>query len=269
MLGILIAKKEMRPGFTDLVGAIKHLRVVLFITLSDLRARYKRSVLGPLWLTLGTAIGSAGLGFVWSELLRVDAATFIPAITIGLILWQFIAGVITESASIFYRQAHFIRNISLPLSIHPIQLLLKQLINFLHNIPVFLVVALIFDVPFSFDTLMFIPGLLLTALNLLWISLIIGMLGARFRDFEHLVASVMPLLLFLSPVLYRPSHLPFSQELIWMNPLSYFIELIRSPLLGENLPVFILLMSIIMLIAGWAGTLWLFNRKRNRIVFWV
>jgi len=82
------------------------------LALSDVRARYKRSVLGPLWLTLGTAAGSVGLGLLWSELLKIEAKDFVPSLTAGLILWQFISGVITESSTLYGRQAAIIRNMT-------------------------------------------------------------------------------------------------------------------------------------------------------------
>ncbi|WP_159913136.1 ABC transporter permease [Pantoea sp. 18069] len=257
------------PAKDDLKRAFENWSVVSFMALSDMRARYKRSVLGPLWITLGTAIGSVGLGMLWSELLKVDAKSFVPTLTAGLIIWQLVSGVITESCGLYGRQASIIRNMNLPLSIHPLQLIFRHLVNFAHNIPVFIVLALILNVPFNLNTLLFIPGLLLVSLNLLWICLVVSLLGARFRDLEHIVGTVIPLLMFVSPVFYRPAYLPFSQNIIWANPLSYFIEIIRDPLLGVAPPMFVIQTNLLMLVVGWIGAVWLFNKKHNRIAFWV
>ncbi len=257
------------PGLADVVKTSHCFRIVLFLAFSDVKARYKRSVLGPFWLTLGTAVGSAGLGLLWSELLRMDAKTFVPSLTAGLILWQFIAGVVSESSVLFSRQASIIRNLNLPLSIHPAQLLLRHLINLVHNIPVFFLVTFVLGHPLSIEAWLALPGLVLVALNLLWLALLIGLLGARFRDLEYLIAMVMPLLMFISPVFYRPNYLPFSEQLIWFNPFSHFIEIIRYPLFGLAPPDFIIVTLISMLVVGWTFTLWLFNQKRHRIAFWV
>lgn len=256
-------------ALTDIVQAISLYRVIIFMALSDLKARYKRSVLGPFWLTLSTAIGSAGLGFLWSELLKVDARTFVPMLTAGLIIWQFISGSIIEAAPLFYRQASIIRNINLPLSIHPAQLMLRQLINLMHNVPVFILVALGLGLDVNSNAWLAIPGLLIVTLNLLWITLLIGLLGARFRDLEYFINSIIPLLMFLSPVFYRPDYLPFSEKIIWMNPLSHLIEIVRYPLLGSLAPNFVIATNLIMLSVGWLFTLWFFNRKHNRVAFWV
>lgn len=257
------------PGLADIVASLARWRVALYLAWSDTRARYRRSVLGPFWLTLGTAVGVAGLGLLWSELLKIDRATFIPSLTAGLIVWQFLAGSITESTTVFIRQANVIRNLQLPYFLHPLQLTLRHFVNFAHNLVVYVVVAVLLQVPATWQTLWVLPGIILVALNLLWINLIFGMLGARYRDFEYAVAALVPLLFFVSPVLYRPGYLPFSAELIWLNPISHFIELIRAPLLGTTPPLHTLLVTGGLALFGWMLTIAFFNTRRNRIAFWV
>lgn len=257
------------PALTDLRHAWGLLHVIAFIAASDLRARYRRSVLGPFWMTLGTAAGTLGLGLVWSELLRMERASFVPSLTCGLILWQLLSGCILESTTTYWRQAALIRNLSMPLSMPPIQMVLKHLINFAHNLPVLVVVVLMFDVPVTRYTLLALPCLLLVAANLLWLALLLSMLGARFRDLEYVLGAAMPLLMFLSPVFYRPDYLPFSAEFIWFNPFSHLIELMRYPLLGSAPPGFVVLTNALLCLGGWIATLWLFNAKRNRIAYWI
>lgn len=259
----------LQPGTADIVEGIRHLRVVGYLAYSDVRARYKRSVLGPLWLTLSTALGSAGLGFIWSELMHMDPKSFVPSLTAGLILWQLMSPLIMDASTLFGRQASMIRNLNLPISIHPMLLLLRHLVNLLHNIPVFFVVSLALGNSFGPVALLAIPGLLLVCANLLWVVLLVSVLGARFRDLEYLVASAMPILMFVSPVFYRPNYLPFSENVMWFNPFSHLIELVRDPLLGSAPPLFVVEVNVAMLIVGGGLTLWLFNRKRTRIPFWI
>lgn len=256
-------------GINDIVNTFKNWRIINFIAISDLQARYKRSVLGPIWLTIGTAAGSVGLGVLWSELLKIEAKSFIPSLTLGLILWQLISGIVSESAILFGRQASIIRNIKLPLGIHPFQLVFKHVINLLHNVPIFLILIIVFNLKISAVNLLFIPGLFLLILNLIWISFFISIVGARFRDMEFIVSAILPLLMFISPVFYRPNYIPFSEVIIWFNPLSHLIEIVRSPLLGSAAPNFVIYTNVGMLLFGGGFTLWLFNKKLNRIAFWV
>lgn len=265
-------RTDVQPSATivsDLQQTLNAARVVLFMAWSDVRSRYKRTILGPLWLTLGTLLGTAGLGYIWSELFHLDRATFVPALTSGLIVWQFLSGCITEAPTTFNRQAGIIRNMEVPLSIHPAQMVTKHFINLLHTAPVFVVVAVLMNVHVGWPTLLFIPCLMLVTANLAWITFLLSILGARFRDLEYLVAAVMPLLMFLSPVMYRPNFLPISGHLLWFNPLSHLIELLRYPLLGTIPPGFIVWTSICMAVVGWGVVLVLFHRVHSRIAFWI
>jgi ABC-type polysaccharide/polyol phosphate export permease len=257
-----------RSGLTDIVESIKRSDVVLYLAWTDIRARYRRSVLGPFWITLGTAIGVVGLGYLWSTLLRIDRATFIPSLAAGLILWQLISGLLTESATIFARQGNVIRNFRAPYFVHCLQLLLRQVVTFTHNSLVVIAVIFLLDVPVTWQTLWVIPAFILLLLNLLWLSLLVGICGARFRDIEHGIAAMMPLFFFISPVLYRPDQLPFDAWIIWINPFSYFIEIVRPPLLGIAPEPIALIGAVTMALAGWGITLAVFNAKRHRIAFW-
>ncbi len=256
-------------GLSDILRTFKMPRLIFYMAWSDVRARYKRSVLGPIWITIGTAIGVVGLGFIWSELFKRDRADFIPMLTVGLVLWQFMSGCVTESTSVFFRQAGIIRNLNLPLSLHPALLVLRLIINLFHNIPLFFIVMYVLGRQMNVNAWMAIPALCLVFANLYWMSLLLGMLGARFRDFEYLVNMIMPILMFLSPVFYQPNALPFSGKYIWFNPFADMIEIIRYPLLGQATPDFLYIINLGMLFVGGGLTVLLFGAKRNRIAFWV
>ena len=254
---------HFRTGFS------RYAALVAYMAWTDMQSRYKRSVLGPLWLTLGTAVGTLGPGILWSELLHMDRNVFIPPLTAGLIIWQFITGCITDGPSVLTRQASIIRNIPLPLMIHPVQSVVKHLINLLHNLPIFIIVVGLLHVPVNLNTLLVIPALALTVLNLLWASILLSMMGARFRDLEYLIGAVMPILMFLSPVMYRPSYLPFSHRIMWLNPFSHMIELIRYPMLGVPPPTFLIWTNLAMCVVGWGLAIAFFSAKRHRVGFWV
>ena len=83
------------------------------------------------------------------------------------------------------------------------------------------------------------------------------------------LGAVLPLLMFISPVFYRPNYLPFSERILWFNPLSHGIELVRSPLLGHAPPLFVIWVNLALLLGGSLLAFWLFNKKRDRIAFWI
>lgn len=256
-------------AIADLKRTLAMLPVAFYFARSDLKARYQRSVLGPLWLVFGTAIGVTGLGLLWSVLLHSNRAQFIPSLTVGLVVWQFISGTVTESSRTFINNWLLIRNLSIPFGFYPTQLIMRQLVNFAHNALVILVVLLIYPPPLGLAQLLVLPGLLLVVGNLWWVALVLGMMGARFRDLEPLIGAFMPLLFFLSPVIYRPDQLGIKSVLAWVNPFSYLITVVRDPVQGVVPAGFVYAGALGMLVVGWLFALWLLQGRHKRIAFWV
>jgi ABC-type polysaccharide/polyol phosphate export permease len=256
-------------GFADLAAAWKRRQLAIFLAWSETVARYRRSTLGPLWLVLGTAVGVGGLGFVWSILLNQDIATFVPSLTVGLVIWQFVSGVITDAAGMFPRNATMLVNIKMPVYLITLQAFGRHLINFAHNLVVVLIVFLIFPHFNSWISLLALPGLLLVCINLVALMQLVGIIGARYRDLEPLIASFFPILFFLSPVLYRPGQLGAAQAVMVFNPISHYIMVIRDPLLGsipslESYAVVLALTAVIVV-----ASLWLTGRRAYRLPYWM
>lgn len=260
---------RMGSGFSDLYKSALQWRLIVFMAWSDTRGRYRRSVLGPLWITITTAVGVVGMGFIWSSLFKIDEAEYIPMLTSGLIVWIFISSSIIEATSVFLQYAGAIRNLDLPRAIFPAQAILRQLITFAHNIPLFFIVLLIIRRPLPVTAFMALPGLLLDIANLYWIGLLLGMLGARFRDLAYIVGTVMPLLMFFTPVLYQANALPFNKTFMMLNPFGDMIEIVRYPLLGTPVPPLYYVVTFGFLLIGGALALTLYNAKRDRIAYWI
>lgn len=256
-------------GIGDFVKTAKLLPMAFHFAWGDTKARYRRSVLGPFWIVLGTSFGVAGLGYVWSTVLKVDRASFIPSLTIGLIVWQFISGCIVESPLSLVRSSQTIRNIPTPYIIFPAQLLIRQFINFMHNMIVVAVVLFIYPPAHGWVQALLLPGLALVIVNLGWISVVLSLIGARFRDLDLLVGALMPIFFFISPVIYRPEHLASQEWLIAANPLAYLITVMRDPLQGIVPPTGMYLALIMASILGWTAAFWLLGRRYSRIAFWV
>lgn len=236
---------------------------------SDTKARYKRSVLGPFWLVLSTLIGIVGLGIVWSTLLHVDRATFVPSLAIGLVIWNLITGCIVGGCTVFTRRATVIKNIKTPSLRLSLELIFQQVINFGHNMLVIAFVLVLFQQPVTAATLLVIPALFLVLVNLWWVIQILGFLSARFRDLDPLVQAVMPIMFFISPVLFHSHQLGKLQIFMDFNPMAYWLDVLREPMQGVAPSAKIWLITTLMAVAGWYVALWLTKTKGSRLAFWV
>lgn len=261
--------KFLQQGFNEIIEGFQKFSIVFYFAWGDTRARYRRSILGPFWIVLSTAVSVAGLGFLWSILLKEDASRLVPSLTIGLIIWQFISGCILEASSTFIRNAHFIRNMLVPYFIFPMHLIMRQVINLVHNLLVAIVVFMFFPPHLGFAQWLIVPGILLVLGNLCWIVLLLAIFGARFRDIEQIIGAAMPLFFFLSPIIYRSDQLGSYENIAWLNPFSYLLSLIRDPIIGITPPAFVYELALGSILIGGIVTLYQFGKRRGQIAFWV
>lgn len=256
-------------GILDVINSIKRAPAVAYLATSDLRARYKRSYLGPIWVTLTTLLGVVALGFVWSQIYKIDTSTLLPSLTIGIVVWQLIAGCISESTTAITRYSNTIRNLKTSFLFFPWLVVAKSLVNFSHNVIIIFIILLIYPPKLGYTQLLVIPGIIIVALNLLWISAFISIVAARFRDVESLITALLPILFFITPVLFKPDQLSSIRYLEWVNPLSWLVAVIRDPILGVIPSGGIYFLSISMAIFGCITTVALLNKVIKKIPFWL
>ena len=249
--------------------AVGRLDLALHLAWTDTRTRYRRSILGPFWLVLGTLIGVGGLGVVWSAVFQVDRETFIPMMAAGLVAWTLLSACITEGAAVFYVQRELFLNLPTSSLLVSLLLLFRQLINFAHNLVVIVIVLIVYPKHLTWSALLFIPGLALVALNLLWVIQLIGYVGARYRDLAPLSIAIMQPLFFITPVLFHPRQLGSFRFISELNPLAHWLALIRDPLMGTPPPASTWVASGLMALVGWSCALLMTAAKRRRLVYWV
>jgi lipopolysaccharide transport system permease protein len=235
----------------------------------DIKQRYRRSILGPFWFTLNIAIMVVVLGMLYSMLLNQDIKTYLPFLAVGLVVWQYIGGIITEGCNAFIGSAHLIKQIRLPLTIHVCQLTWRNVVILLHSLPV-VIVTLIASGNSIGLTIFFVPLALLTLmLHGVWVGVVLGLLCARFRDIPPIAANLVQVSFFLTPVMWMPENL---QDRAWIanyNPFYHLIEIVRAPLVGRPIHLESWVCSIGLLCAGFVLAHYLMNRARNRLVYWL
>ncbi len=235
----------------------------------DIRKRYRRSVLGPFWLTMSMAVMVASLGYVYGSLFRFDLASYLPYLALSLALWNFVAATLNEGCGSFQEFDSLIKHVRMPLSVHALRVVWRNLIILGHNAVIYIVMALWLGLSPGLGGLLALPGLGLLVLNAVWIALLLGLICARFRDVPPIVASVVQLLFFVTPVMWKPELIAERHLMVALNPVYYLLEVVRGPLLGAvpNLGVWTVALGVT--VAGWAVTFAAYVRFRKRIAYWL
>lgn len=235
----------------------------------DIRQRYRRSIIGPFWLTLSMGVMVGTIGFVYAGLFGQEMRDYLPFVALGFIVWNLISGVMLEACNVFTGSEGIIRQIRAPLSTHVFRMLWRNVVIFGHNLVIYVVVALMFDIRPGMAALLAIPGLLLVWLNGLWVGLLFGTLSARFRDFAPTLTAAMPIFFFVTPIVWKVEQLRDRSYIVDYNPMYYFIELIRMPLLGQPPWPSIWVAVVACTLLGCAVAFAFFQRFRGRISYWV
>jgi len=263
------AEAVPKQAFADLLNGARLYELWTRLAFHDIRQRFRRSVLGPFWLTLSMGIMVGTLGFVFSTLFRQDVAKTLPYIATGIIFWGLLTGCINEGTTVFISAESDIRNIPMPLSIHFYRMMARNVMIWVFNMAIYLVVVVYFELVPGWNTLMFIPGFILFLINAAWISLAVGVLSTRYRDVPQVIANVIQVIFFLTPIFWSPESLPNRPAFVVFNPFYHLIEIVRAPLLGVVVSPMSWGLCIAIAVAGFGFTAWLYRRAHARIAYWV
>jgi ABC-type polysaccharide/polyol phosphate export permease len=237
----------------------------------DVKRRYRRTALGPFWTSISLAVYALTFGMVATGLWHQDYHTYLPFVISGLIVWTLISTIISESCNLFIVGNALFRNIRFEYSILVYQLLWRNLIVFLHNFIVYILIV-IFVGPhlFGIIALAAVPGIGILLCNGSWVALLCGMFCLRFRDVQSLVATVVQISMLITPILWPPDVLLGLHRLAFveMNPLYHMIEIVRAPLLGRLPSLASYAVTILIALGGWILTYFVFQRFKKRIAYW-
>ncbi len=266
-----MSNRSTASAVQDIVAAVRRLPLVGVLGWQDVRARYRRSALGPFWITISMGVMIGTIGIVFGQIFKSPMQEFLPFLAIGMILWTFIAAVVTEGATGFISAEGIIKQLPIPLFVHIMRMIWRNFLILMHNVVIFPIVLLLVGKPLGWIALLSIPGLLLDILNLGWIVLILAIVCARYRDLPQMITNMLQVIFYLTPVMWMPSLLPARAGtfLLDFNPVFHLLEVARAPLLGQLPTTTNWVVSCVMAVVGWALALLIFGRYKRRIAYWL
>jgi lipopolysaccharide transport system permease protein len=261
--------QHLARALADLREGLRRWRLALALAQLDTRNRYRGSVLGPFWLTISTAVMVGGIGLLYAALFKMSLREYLPFLAVSLLVWNTINQTVTDACSSFIVSEGVIRQMPLPYTVHVLRFVLRNAIVAAHSLPLILVVMLACGVIPGPEALLALPGLALIGINSFAIGLLLGMVCARFRDVQQIVTSLMQLVFFMSPVLWKPSLLNELAAWLPLNPVYALMETVRGPLVEGGAPPVIWLAAVLYTLLACALAFAFFVRFRGRIAFWV
>jgi len=235
----------------------------------EVRRRYKRTLLGPAWVTVSLIIFAVATSFVWAGLFQQQVSQALPFLLSGLLSWALISTCLGDGCSLFTSAEGLIKSRQFPYTSLLYAGVTRNIIILGHNLAGYFLVAAFCGVPVGWQTLLLVPGVVLVVVNCIWMEMVIAVLCIRFRDFQQLVASLLQVAVFVTPIFWQVSQLKGKRAIIAHgNPLHHMVDIIRQPLLG-NVPE--LRSYVICVVTAAVGMLVAFHfyaSKRHRLAYW-
>lgn len=243
-----------------------------YLSQQDLNSQFRRSRLGSLWLIINQLSFAFGAGFIWAAVFGLDPFEFIPFIATGFAVWGFISSCFVDGCGAYVMSQGFIKQVAFPLPVYVMRVVVASFIRLLIGLCVATLIVLGFTEIDSFGVLYVVPGILLVGFSGFFIALTVSYIGVKYRDLQHGFANIFQLLFVLTPVIYPPELL--IEKGLWFavyfNPLSSFIQVIRVPLVEQNMASdidYLVMFSVLFL--SFFGSLVAHKKYENRVAYYV
>jgi lipopolysaccharide transport system permease protein len=222
-------------------------RDLLFVLVRrDFLAKYKQTVLGPLWFILQPLLNTLVFTVVFNKVAGIETGGIPPTLfyLCALLPWGYFSQNVTTGALTFTANAHLFGKVYFPRLVVPISTVLSNLFALTLQFVVFFLFAGWFALRgdsfyFGAGLLLAFPLLLITAAMSLGLSLLISASTAKYRDLTHLTPILLQLWMFATPVIYPLSKLTGGDGhwawIAWANPMASVVEGFRYALLGKGI----------------------------------
>jgi ABC-2 type transport system permease protein len=295
------SSRTFARAVADIRGGLHERELWSHLGWQDIKQRYRRSVLGPFWITISQGVLALGLGLLYSQLFGLHIQTFLPFIATGFIIWGFISGCITEGMESFIANEGLIKHLPAPLTVYALRTVWRQTLMFAHNMIVYVIIMLIFftnlNHSYALDDgrcdpgstsichpglgwymLSAIPAFVLLAINAGWVTLFLGVISTRYRDFPQLIGSIIQLLFYLTPIVWPIDQLysgggrdsvSWALPFVYLNPFYHLVQIIRAPLIGQAVNIWSWVVVVGIAVVGWGLALLVMRNYRSRVSYWV
>jgi lipopolysaccharide transport system permease protein len=234
----------------------------------DIRSKYRRTMLGPWWITATNAFTALIMGLVAGRFLGADMKTYLPNFMISMTIWNFISSSLSESCFTMINAGGMIKAVNMPILIHVMRMVHRNLIIFLHNSAIIPIIWLVYPWHIGIQSLLAPLGLLIVYVAVVSGSMVVSMICVRYRDVPPVMSSVLQLLFFVSPIIWVPENIKGGELFVALNPVAYLLAVTRDPIMGSSPHLMSWIGAIVFVAVATAAMGYIYTRYRSRVVYW-
>jgi ABC-type polysaccharide/polyol phosphate export permease len=218
-----------------------YVELVRELSLREIKARYKQSVLGYAWVILNPLFQMLVMAFVFSHIMRFPTigTPYTLFLYAGLLPWTLFANSVNSATNSLVQSAPLLKKIYFPREIFVLSTLLAKIVDFLLASTVFILFMVYYQQPISLHILWLIPIFLIQILFTYGLSLILAAVNLFYRDIQYILNLILTIWMYLTPVIYLTEVFPAQYRFIFqLNPLAVIINAYRQVILNGSAPNF-------------------------------
>ena len=221
----------------DVISGARQYQFWVTFGSNDIKAKYRRSKLGQLWITLSVAIFIFVIGGLYRGIFSDDSGTYMAYLAVGYICWLFMQSAVNTGCMAIIQAKPILMQKSWPISTFIYRLVYREILILAHHSvllpPIFIWLGLW---PGLSGILLSLLGLLLLIVTGFWVAMLMAIISLRFRDFPPTVQAITRVAFLATPIIWIDRNLgKFGEWVVLLNPFGYFIRIVRDPLLGSGL----------------------------------
>lgn len=246
---------------------IRHFWELLWgMTEKELKARYKHTLFGFLWLVANPVLQMLIIGFIFPLFIKEPVEHYYFYLFTGLLAWNFFSVSLAKTTPSIVYERSLIKKAVFPRAVIPVAIIMANLINYLAAFILFLIPLAFLGTITFMSFVYFVIGLCMLCAFTVGLSLLTSALNVRFRDINFLVQAILIIWFYATPVIYSLAQIPTQIVWLWrLNPLTSTMQIMQHALVSSALPeqdILITNLFIIIIISA-LGFLTFYKESKN------
>lgn len=261
---------KIKPGSQWLDLDLKDLwiyrELLYFLTLRDIKVRYKQTAIGVLWAILQPILTTAIFTVIFSQFARFDSLQIpYPLFALsGLLLWLFTNTSITTASNSLVGNSNLVTKIYFPRLIVPLAATFSGSVDFALGLVLLAVFMIYYGVGLTWQIIFAPVFIVLTIALALSLGTLFAALNVRFRDVKFALPFALQIWMFVSPIFYPASVLSEKWRVVFaFNPLTGILEGFRAALFGGQFDWFVIAVSVVIIFVLMLISLFVFKRMED------
>jgi ABC-type polysaccharide/polyol phosphate export permease len=251
-------------------GPFKRPRVWMSLAWNEVVQSYRRTFLGPFWITMNLVIFAFAMTLILGSVFNVPTQSYAGYVVCGMIAWMWISAMLTDVGNTFLVHSQFLKSTPIDKSYFVWAAVAKQAIVLGHQLIVYGGMVLIGLVQPTLWTLLAVPAFVILFAMSIPFAAGAAILFARYRDLPRLVTGSIVIIMMMTPIFWKPDMIAgWRSAFVYLNPVYYVIDLVRSPLLGQPLSLLTITVTVGMTVVLWVLGARFYAGYQRYVVFWI